>query len=134
PSLGGLLIWTLDPGAVHSSLIAAVVIAEGAVVGGLYVFLPWERMHRRAVLVLLVVVGVPSIALAAFNTGGMSSPYTYFFVFIPFTAALISTRLELGLAVVTCGLGAAAPLLYDGAPTPDVVLLLFLLATSTGAG
>jgi diguanylate cyclase (GGDEF)-like protein len=133
-AVGGLLIWTLDPAKVRSPVIASVGIASAALLGGLYVSLPWERLHRRSVLIPLVLLGVPGIALAAYNTGGMSSPYTYYFMFIPFTAAYISTRLELGLTVAACVLGAAAPLAYDGAPTSSVVLLLFLVTISSAAG
>jgi diguanylate cyclase (GGDEF)-like protein len=86
------------------------------------------------VLVPLILIGVPGIAVAAYNTGGMSSPYTYYFVFIPFTAALVCTRLELAISVVVCSLGAAAPLAYNGAPTSAVVLLLFLVTISSATG
>ncbi len=133
-AVGGLLIWTLDPGSVRSPLIAGAGIAGAALVGGAYVFLPWQRLPRRAILVPLVLLGVPGIAIAAYNTGGMSSPYTYYFVFIPFTAALIATRWELTLSVAACTLGAAAPLAYDGAPTSNVVLLLFLVTISGATG
>jgi diguanylate cyclase (GGDEF)-like protein len=133
-AVGGLLVWTLDPGSVRSTAIATAGIAVAAAFGGLYVFLPWERLDRRAVLIPLVALGVPGVAAAAYNTGGMSSPYTYYFVFIPFTAAYVCTRLELGLTVAACVLGAAAPLAYDGAPTPSVVRLLFLATISSAAG
>lgn len=133
-SLGGLLIWTLDPETVRSPVIAVVGIAFAAALGGLYVFLPWERLDRRALLVPLVLIGVPGVALAAYNTSGMSSPYAYYFVFIPFTAAYVCTRRELTLAVAACALGAAAPLAYDGAPTSDIVLWLFLTTISTASG
>jgi diguanylate cyclase (GGDEF)-like protein len=132
--IGGLLIWTLDPQTVRSPVIAVAGIAGATVLGGAYVFVPWERLPRRVLLVPLVLLGVPGIALAAYNTGGMSSPYTYYFVFIPFTAALVCTRSELAVSVVACSLGAAAPLAYDGAPTSSVVLLLFLVTISSAAG
>jgi diguanylate cyclase (GGDEF)-like protein len=132
-AIGGLLIWGLEPASVDNRALAAVGIAGAALVGGAYVFLPWERLPRRAVLVPLVVLGVPGIAVAAYNTGGMASPYTYCFVFIPFTVALVSTRMELALSVAACALGAAAPLAYDGAPTSAVVLLLFLVTISSAS-
>lgn len=96
--------------------------------------LPWQRLDRRWLLGLLVATGVPGVALAAYNTGGMSSPYTYYFVFTPFTAAYLARRLELGITVTVCALAAAAPLAYDGAPTSDAVLWLFLVTISTVAG
>jgi diguanylate cyclase (GGDEF)-like protein len=133
-AIGGLLMWSLEPAGVRSPVIAAVGISAAALMGGAYVFLPWQRLPRRAVLVPLVVLGVPGIAVAAYNTGGMASPYTYYFVFIPFTVALITTRLELSLSVAACVLGAAAPLAYDGAPTSSIVLLLFLVTISSAAG
>jgi diguanylate cyclase (GGDEF)-like protein len=133
-AIGGLVIWTLDPASVRSSVIAGVGIAGAAIFGGLYAFLPWERLDRRAVLLPLVILGVAGIALVAYNTGGMTSPYAYYFVFIPFTAAYVCTRRELGFTVAACVVGAAAPLVYDGAPTSAVVLLLFLVTISTAAG
>jgi diguanylate cyclase (GGDEF)-like protein len=133
-AVGGLLIWLLDPRNVRSPLVAGVGIAGAALVGGAYVFAPWPRLSRRAALLPLILVGVPGIAIAAYNTGGMSSPYTYYFVFIPFTAALISTRWELAASVVACALGAAAPLAYNGAATSSVVLLLFLVTLSAATG
>jgi diguanylate cyclase (GGDEF)-like protein len=132
--MGGLLIWTLDPASVRSPVVAGVGIAGAAILGGVYLFVPWERLDRRAILLPLVILGVPGIALAAHNTGGMSSPYTYYFVFIPFAAAYVSTRWELALTVAACVLGAAAPLAYDGAPTSAMVLLLFLVTISSAAG
>jgi diguanylate cyclase (GGDEF)-like protein len=133
-AIGGVLMWTLEPGDVRSQTIAGLGIAAAALMGGVYVFLPWERLPRRAVLIPLVVLGVPGIAIAAYNTDGMASPYTYYFVFIPFAVALIATRLELALSVAACAIGAAAPLVYDGAPTSSVVQLLFLVTISSAAG
>jgi len=133
-AVGGLLIWTLDPNSVRSPVVAGVGIAGAALVGGAYIFAPWERLNRRALLVPLILVGVPGIAIAAYNTGGLSSPYTYYFVFIPFTAALISTRWELAGSVVACTLAAAAPLAYNGAATSSAVLLLFLVTISATTG
>ncbi|HEY1357083.1 MAG TPA: GGDEF domain-containing protein [Thermoleophilaceae bacterium] len=133
-AIGGLLIWTADPGSVRSPAIMSAGIVVSALVGGAYVFLPWQRMRRRAALLPLVVLGVPGIAIAAYNTGGMESPYTYYFVFIPFTAALITTRRELAFSVAACAVGAAVPLAYDGSSTSNVVLLLFLLTISTATG
>jgi diguanylate cyclase (GGDEF)-like protein len=133
-SVGGLVIWLLDPAVVRSPAIAVMGIAAAAVSGGLYVFLPWQRLDRRALLVPLVVLGVPAIAIACFNTGGMSSPYTYYFAFIPFTAAYVCTRRELLATVAACALAASAPLVYDGAATADVVMWLFVTTISISTG
>jgi diguanylate cyclase (GGDEF)-like protein len=133
-SIGGLVIWLLDPAVVRSPAIAVTGIAAAAVSGGLYVFLPWQRLDRRALLVPLVVLGVPAIAIACFNTGGMSSPYTYYFAFIPFTAAYVCTRRELLATVAACALAASAPLVYDGAATADVVVWLFVTTISISTG
>jgi diguanylate cyclase (GGDEF)-like protein len=133
-SIGGLVIWMLDPTVVRSPAIAVTGIAAAAVFGGLYVFVPWERLDRRALLAPLVVLGVPAIAIACFNTGGMSSPYTYYFAFIPFTAAYICTRRELFATVAACALAAGAPLAYDGAAAPDVVMWLFVTTISVSTG
>jgi hypothetical protein len=133
-SVGGLVIWMLDPGVVRSSALAVSGIVAAAVLGGLYVFLPWERLHRRALLVPLVVVGAPATAIACFNTGGMSSPYTYYFAFIPFTAAFVCTRRELYATVASCALAAAAPLAYDGAAPSEVVMFLFVTTISVSTG
>lgn len=113
-AVGGALIWAVAPETVGSELVAAAGVSLSALAAVVYWLVPWERLDRRWLFLPLVVLGVPAVAVACANTGGIESPYNVFYAFVPVAAAHFATRRELVLILLASALAAAAPLAYDG--------------------
>jgi diguanylate cyclase (GGDEF)-like protein len=113
-AVGGALIWAVAPETVASDAIAALGVGFSALAAVVYWLVPWERIGRRWLFVPLVVLGVPAVAVACANTGGIDSPYNLFYAYVPVAAAYFATRRELVLILLAAALAAAAPLGYDG--------------------
>jgi diguanylate cyclase (GGDEF)-like protein len=132
-ALGAAIVVLWTPEQMHSTPVGvAGGLSSGLTALGLWVYR--RRIGPRLALVVLSAGGLVGGPVACLNGGGLGGPYALFFVTVPVTVAIFSSRATTLIVAGACSIAAIVG--SFGLPHDNLapVRLLFITALSIGSG